>query len=53
MRQHDAYTLSCHACRREVEIPVQAVVENQGRCTHCDARLEIRWLEARDRIVTA
>jgi hypothetical protein len=42
-RHAEAYSLKCHKCKREIEIPVHLVNKSIGRCKACDCELIILW----------
>jgi len=42
-RDADAYSLQCHACRCDIEIPASRVVDGRARCPGCDAVLLLDW----------
>jgi DNA-directed RNA polymerase subunit RPC12/RpoP len=36
MRTHDAYSLECVRCKRQIEVPVASVRDGRLRCPYCD-----------------
>ena len=41
-RTLEVFTVECHACVRQIEVPVKAA-RQFSRCPSCDAVLTIQW----------